>query len=421
MDSLFYIVLLIILLYIYGYMILSWISWKQHEAGNHHRAMWILNQAIRLNPWLTQAYITRGAIRENYFHDYKGAIEDCTLAIRRKANNAMAYNNRGYAYYRLGYIDKGIKDLDKALDLQPELLQAQVNRLRILHTPLQDYEEAILQCENSIHHHPKEFVIYVFWTVSYIELKEFALALEICQEALENGLNPAYVHILRANILHSSSGLEDAQKEIDLALRLKPKDPLILTMLADIYVKSREYEKSIDIHTNLILLNPKLHESHCYRGTLYNLIGHNNKANEDYKKALVISPYSALAYNNRAYMLSHHGDYVKALQDANRSIELEPIFVNGYTTRGEIYFLMEDYESALADFEKARTLREKDEFILAGQAVVLFAMGDKATAKSCWQQVLQKDRKYVDVEEFAKEFAPTQQFIETLHQVASLT
>ena len=53
--------------------------------------------------------------------DYDQAIADFDEAIALDPQDALAYANRGYAYYNLGDDDKAIADYERALELGLEL------------------------------------------------------------------------------------------------------------------------------------------------------------------------------------------------------------------------------------------------------------------------------------------------------------
>ena len=56
------------------------------------------------------------------------AIADHTEAIALDPNYAVAYSNRGGAYYRKGEVDRGIADYTKAIALDPNNATAYSNR-----------------------------------------------------------------------------------------------------------------------------------------------------------------------------------------------------------------------------------------------------------------------------------------------------
>jgi tetratricopeptide (TPR) repeat protein len=74
------------------------------------------NKVIQLNPDDALAYNNRG---NAYFNlgQYQRAIEDYNEAIRLKPDDALAYNNRGNAYKNLRQYQRAIMDYNEAVRL----------------------------------------------------------------------------------------------------------------------------------------------------------------------------------------------------------------------------------------------------------------------------------------------------------------
>ena len=85
------------------------------------------NKAIRLVPSYTLAYNNRGYAYHKLGEDQR-AIQDLDKAIQLDPNYAKAYNNRGIAYGRLGQYQQAIEDFDKAIQLDPNYAMAYYNR-----------------------------------------------------------------------------------------------------------------------------------------------------------------------------------------------------------------------------------------------------------------------------------------------------
>ncbi|MDR2493722.1 MAG: tetratricopeptide repeat protein [Spirochaetaceae bacterium] len=64
------------------------------------------------------AYNNRG---DAYYNkgEYDRAVADYTEALRINPNNAIVYNNRGYAYKEKGEYDRAVADFTAALRINP--------------------------------------------------------------------------------------------------------------------------------------------------------------------------------------------------------------------------------------------------------------------------------------------------------------
>ena len=420
-DSLLAYVFSILIGYYTIYIILNWIAWNQFQMGNVKTAMQLCNLAVRFFFRPTRALINRSAMYLNYFSDYEGAINDSTRAIQYKqSTSAMAYNNRGYAYYCLNQIDKSLADFDKALDLQPELAMALSNRARIYYERFGDYQSAIRDYESAISIAPQFFDFYHLLITIYLDKRDFDAAVEVCKQASENSLDPAYIHTLRAYVLERQLGIEQAFEDLKAAANLKPDDLIVVTMRGDLFAHAHDYKKAIEAYDKAIQLTPQNAVLYAIRANIYSRLSEFDEAMADFERAIETNPYSGVVYNNRADLFARLGNYLESLVDANHSIRLAPFFKYGYDTRGQTHFLMENYADALADFEKSAELKNGDEYARIGQAVTHYAMNNTETAKQLWQDLIEEDSKYTDVQAFADDFAPAEPFLNALRELATL-
>lgn len=74
-------------------------------------------KAIELNPKYIDAYINRGRLRHNGFHDDKSAIADYDAVIAIDPKHADAYFYRGNAYRNLRNFQQACTDWYKAAEL----------------------------------------------------------------------------------------------------------------------------------------------------------------------------------------------------------------------------------------------------------------------------------------------------------------
>ena len=77
------------------------------------------NQVIRVKPYLAEPYFYR-AVAKLSLEDYRGAEEDCTLAIERNPFIVDAYQVRGIARQTLKNYRGAIDDYSKGLEQLPE-------------------------------------------------------------------------------------------------------------------------------------------------------------------------------------------------------------------------------------------------------------------------------------------------------------
>jgi tetratricopeptide (TPR) repeat protein len=97
------------------------------KCTDAQQAVEYLDEAIKLNPDLAEAYNNRGNAYSD-LKEYQLAIEDYDEAIRLKSDYAHAYYNRGLAYTETGDHQRAIEDYEETLRLKPEETNAYYNR-----------------------------------------------------------------------------------------------------------------------------------------------------------------------------------------------------------------------------------------------------------------------------------------------------
>ena len=95
------------------------VSHDDLRKGDNLAAIADFNQAIKINPHYTDAYIFRGGVRYD-LEDKQGAVADLNQAIKINPNYAQAYMIRGSARYDLEDKQGAVADLQKAANLFQE-------------------------------------------------------------------------------------------------------------------------------------------------------------------------------------------------------------------------------------------------------------------------------------------------------------
>ncbi|MGD2030341.1 MAG: tetratricopeptide repeat protein, partial [Desulfobacterales bacterium] len=83
------------------------------KKDDHMKALDLLNKALELDPNDAINYNNRGVARYK-LGQYQQAIKDFNRAIHLDPNDLYAYNNRGNAFYELGKTKRACNDWRKA-------------------------------------------------------------------------------------------------------------------------------------------------------------------------------------------------------------------------------------------------------------------------------------------------------------------
>jgi hypothetical protein len=93
-------------------------AFNQQNKGNYAKALPLWTKAIDQNPVEPAAYVNRGITRY-YLKDLRGAVEDLSIAISKKADYTDAYYNRGTIREQLKDYAGALEDFEKYRELAP--------------------------------------------------------------------------------------------------------------------------------------------------------------------------------------------------------------------------------------------------------------------------------------------------------------
>lgn len=123
----------------------------------------------------------------------------------------------------------------------------------------------------------------------------------------------------------------------------------------NIYTNWQEYENSLSDYSNAIDLEPFYPPPYYNRGRVYNNLGRYDEAIIDLQKSIELSPdeFGYRANGNIGLIYHKMGDYEKALEAFNESMSYDDTKADVFYFRGETYTALEDYNSAIADYQTA--------------------------------------------------------------------
>jgi len=136
-------------------------------------------------------------------------------------------------------------------------------------------------------------------------------------------------------------------------IKLNPEDGGAYYNRGNAYVNLEQYKKAIEDFNKTIELNPEDAEAYNNRGLAYYVLKQYDKAIEDCNKAVELNPELAGAYYNRGLAYSDLKQYDKAIKDYNKAIEIKPDLAVAYNNRGLAYYVLKEYGKAIENYNKA--------------------------------------------------------------------
>ena len=129
------------------------------DQGLPQRAFNELNEALRLDPRMAEAYAARATIFIIY--DYQAnAVADLNRALNLDNDLAIAYNYRGLIFADVNDLESALLNYTKAIQLDPSLTEAYLNRADAYFED-QDLDSAIEDLTSAIEIEPERAALYL--------------------------------------------------------------------------------------------------------------------------------------------------------------------------------------------------------------------------------------------------------------------
>ncbi len=227
----------------------------------------------------------------------------------------------------------------------------------MIYTDLVQWEKAVKDYSKAIELNPNFIEAYNNRENAYAHLKLYNEALEDFNKAIELNPNLAEAYSNRGNAYSERENLDKAIKDYKTALKLNPKFAMAYYGLGIVYSGLEEYNKAIENYSKAIELDPSFEAAYCNRAKVFNALGQYEKAIEDCNKAMELNPNVALTYNNRGSAYCGLKKYEKGIKDYNKAIELDPSLDIAYRNLGIVYFRTnKNLDDAINNLKKAREI-----------------------------------------------------------------
>lgn len=123
-----------------------------------------------------------------------------------------------------------------------------------------------------------------------------------------------------------------------------PYDILAYYKRGKAYFAQKQYDLALKDYNRVIAA------AYLERGYLYEKMGKEDKAIDQYSLSILNDPTYEVAYDHRGFMYNKIGRYDLALIDCNKAIEINPKFPEGYLNKGTAYENQHLYKEAIETY-----------------------------------------------------------------------
>ncbi|XP_020091961.1 suppressor of RPS4-RLD 1 isoform X2 [Ananas comosus] len=366
--------------------------------------------------------------------------------------------NRAFCYSKLELHKHVIKDCDKALQLDPTLLQAYILKGNAL-LALGRKEDASLVWEQGYEHALRDSKDLKL----LLELEDLLASVKqskpvVCQDhALDTSPCDTKVVVSEVSVVHSdtiptadmktvvceeqvvdssskvmmnsdsgseidnTSGSEDMyeitsqpsnSQEIIRRCNetIKPDHKLFVTNISKSksisldfrlsrgigQVNEGNYDQAISIFDQILRETPKYPEALIGRGTAYAFQRELDAAIADFTKAIQYNPSAGEAWKRRGQARAAIGEFMEAIEDLSKALEFEPSCCDILHERGIVNFKFKDYNAAVEDLSACVNHDRKNSSAYTYLGLALSAIGEYQRAEEAHLKAIQLDENFLE-------------------------
>lgn len=333
--------------------------------GSCFSAIQDYDKAIAIAPEDYRAYVERGRLRDDCVEDERGAVLDFDKAIALNPGFLYAYYSRTSPNFDLGNYDAIIKDCDFYIARDTTYAPIYAQR-GVVKSILKDFQEAMKDLKKAIALEPADSYAYIQLSISLIMQEKHKEAGAVLELYLDQFPEDQEALFQRATALNYSGEFEKAILELDQLVQLDSTNFLFYYLRGKakegagdlegacedmLYPAQAQVEDSKDFVLTkcgeYMNTNEVLSGEHFYNASGFIMMGNYNAALIELEKAILLDTTNKFLFYERGNAKQKLSKPDEAIVDFNKAIALDSNFARPYGSIGYI-------ESSRANYEKAK-------------------------------------------------------------------
>ena len=400
------------------------------ERGQIREAEVLDRELLKTSPGDSQGLLFKGRI---FIADgkYKDALPELEKGLKGEPRSGPGHYFLGVAQSALGFRSQARSSWVHALELQPQMTNAQI-ALAELDANSGNYDEALRLAGEALKAHPDLVSAHLIRAKALLakgDKKEGETELQAAldrdpvflpaltalatlrvkenrspevlrrlSKLLEQYPQNAGLHFLLATVYFSQKNLEKAEASVQQAIKLdRQRSGGYYALLGDIHSAQGALEHAKADLQAAIDRNPREVANYLALDTLYEKEGNWERAKKVCERAREVDPDSPLVANNLAYLyLEHGGDINVAVSLARMVKQRMPNSPNAADTLGWAYYKLGSPESAVAQLKECAQKNPTNPTYQFHLGMAYLAARQFGLAERSLQKALQDDPNFPD-------------------------
>lgn len=288
---------------------------------------------------LTRSYVQAG--RYEQAREYFGRLIDM------HPDETGYYLDRANMLTLMDEPEAALADLDRVLQLEPDHITAQVRRAKV-YEQLARYDQALADMDAVLASTPDLPALYCRRAEIHQASGDLDAAIQDYEAALDLDSTYAEAHLGLGLIWQARDDRSKALAAVDEALRHDPTLVEAGLFRGDMLAQQERWEPALAAYTDVIERQASA-EAYTRRAEVYEALGRDEKALQDFKAATALKPTHTSAWMGRARRYAATQRYEAALSDVNRVLEQQPRHPEALRLRTELNLMRREWDSALTD------------------------------------------------------------------------
>ncbi|KAM5243495.1 tetratricopeptide repeat protein 6 [Hipposideros larvatus] len=303
------------------------------HLDDYFEATWYFSEAIRLDPSCIQSYICQA---EAYYklHNLKRAVRELSRAIHLQPDGIKLYIIRGQYLLMMKCYDLAKFTIYQVAEMNKGLIELSPIQQAFIYSFCENHDKAI-QVLDGITLNKPEITMYTLLAKAQMKAKRNKEAVIMFKKALEV-------------FAYSQKGPHAIEASVDC-----------LYNLGLCYMEEGNLQMAFDSFTKAVKANPNFAAGFYQRG-LCKVKLQKESSILDFNRAITLDPKYYEAYLSRVAFYGMKGRYSKAILNCNEAIKIYPQSVRAYLYRGILKYSNKAYKLAIADLTTAINMHKNN-------------------------------------------------------------
>jgi tetratricopeptide (TPR) repeat protein len=324
--------------------------------------------------------------------------------------SAEAYREVGKEHYNEGRYREAAAAFERALKLDPDLLQARVNLAVALHAGLGRSEAAAALLEEALRREPSRVDAHFLLGKVYLALDRVDRAIPTLRRTVDLSATSWEAHYWLGLAYMRADSLKAAAVSFGSASRWGPWMPgphLSLGHLQDrlgrrlearaeyeVFQRLRQIERRVELYRGKLKSDPKDLAATEALGLAYLEQGRLQEAASRFQQTIRLDPGYGRGYCGLAQVLAAGGNWPAAVEAYGRASRVQPDLLMAWTGLGAASYRIGQREEAIAAYERALALDANAPDALASLGEVYSALERHEEAIDVWSRLLLLNPQY---------------------------